>query len=296
MKDKITVKKSGLFNKYKTIQKAVDDIFPGGTIYVESGEYIENVAIHAKDVSIIAKGNVILKESQTGAIMSINTCQVTLKGIYFKQDNPSNAFQTMYPVIWVNAQSVVSIKDSEVIGHVSESIYSISSTVEINSCEIKGYGISIKDQSTLKCSKLKINYPFSYGINCVNSELEINEMEATGGGVAFVIDQSKAEIKNLTALHQYRDAVRIIQSEVEITGATIQDFMEIKKTHPENYMSGIDIFKQSKVTLSKVYIKKSQSGAIGVKDSTISISEVEITDVHIGVISTNSKCSYFIHQ
>src|SRR5699024_1933411 len=121
--------------------------------------------------------------------------------------------------------------------------------------------------------------------------LEINEMEATGGGVAFVIDQSKAEIKNLTALHQYRDAVRIIQSEVEITGATIQDFMEIKKTHPENYMSGIDIFKQSKVTLSKVYIKKSQSGAIGVKDSTISISEVEITDVHIGVISTNSKCS-----
>ncbi len=84
----------------------------------------------------------------------------------------------MYPVIWVNAQSIVSIKDSKVIGHVSESIYGISSTVEINSCEIKGYGISIKDQLTLKGSKLKINYPFSYEINCVNSELEINEMEA----------------------------------------------------------------------------------------------------------------------
>src|SRR5699024_511402 len=206
MQREITVKQTGFFNKYRTIQKAVDDILPGGTIYIESGEYIENVVFHGKDVTVIGKGDAVIKENTSRSVITVRTCNVNLHGLYIIQENPSNTVHasaqgtvnikecylegykvnhdSQYPVVWAGGQSTANIENSTLVARKGETCYVTESTMSISECDLKGFGIGVHNGSTLTVRDVNIQSPFSHGIYSVKSKIDVSHFEVTGGGVA----------------------------------------------------------------------------------------------------------------
>ena len=311
MQREITVKQNGFFNKYRTIQKAVDDILPGGTIYVESGEYIENVVFHGKDVTVIGKGDAVIKENTSRSVITVRTCTVNLQGLYIIQENPSNTVHasaqgtvnikecylegykvnhdSQYPVVWAGGQSTVNIENSTLVARKGETCYVTESKISIAKCDLKGFGIGVHNGSTLTVRDVNIQSPFSHGIYSVKSKIDVSHFEVTGGGVAILVEQSDAVVKNLKARHQYRDVIRISESNVTVEDAYIDDFMSIKNLDKEQTSPGIPITNNSKVALKNIEIKNSPSGAIGFMHSEVELDNVKIDNTFTGILTEYSK-------
>ena len=311
MQREITVKQTGFFNKYRTIQKAVDDILPGGTIYIESGEYIENVVFHGKDVTVIGKGDAVIKENTSRSVITVRTCNVNLHGLYIIQENPSNTVHasaqgtvnikecylegykvnhdSQYPVVWAGGQSVVNIENSTLVARKGETCYMTESKMSIAKCDLKGFGIGVHNGSTLTVRDVNVQSPFSHGIYSVKSKIDVSHFEVTGGGVAILVEQSDAVVKNLKAIHQYRDVIRISESNVTVEDAYIDDFMSIKNLDKEQTSPGIPITNNSKVALKNIEIKNSPSGAIGFMHSEVDLDHVKIENTFTGILTEYSK-------
>lgn len=306
MKETITVKKGGFLNKYRTIQQGINDVDEGGTVYIESGVYQERIILDGKNVTLVGQGNVtVTGEIDYPLITTIDTT-LSLKGLTFIQKGHTNAVyikenskvkidsctiegedhkdvKTTYPALWVGLDSVVFIQDSTLIGHTSNSIHLQESTMQLENCTIKGFGIYVYQKAKLTTNGLKISHPSSYGVFAKEGHFEMRDTRMTGGGVAAILEDGKGAIHGITTNHTYRDVFRVDHSELTVTDADIQHFCEIKDVDEKANYPAVFVKNNSTVTLEKVNIHDSKLDAIQVYQSRLKISDSQISNVYMGI-------------
>lgn len=306
MKESVVVKKGGLFNKYRTIQQGIDAVLDGGTVYIESGNYEENLFLEGKDITLIGKGQVMLSGTENHPLITTVDTNLSLQGISFQQAGHTNTIyvketseveiadckiegenyqdvKTTYPALWVGLESTVRVKNSTLIGHTSDSVYCKESTVILENCDIKGVGVYADLHSKLRARKIRIKNPSSHGIFVKEAELDLQEMNMTGGGVAVILQDSKGYIHTMTTNHTYRDVLRVDNSELIVEKAEMKNFSEIKKTDEKSGYPAVYIKNRSVVKLNDVHIHDSLFDGIQVYQSQLDLSNAVMKKLFMGI-------------
>ncbi|WP_194165660.1 right-handed parallel beta-helix repeat-containing protein [Oceanobacillus sp. CFH 90083] len=307
MKDSVVVKKGGLFNKYRTIQQGIEAVIDGGTVYIEGGEYKENLVLDGRDITLIGKGSVVISGTKNIPLIKTVDAKLSLQGISFQQEGHTNAIyvketsevkmedcqiegenyqdvKTTYPALWVGLESKVHVKNSTLIGHTSNSLHVEESVITLEGCNVKGFGIYACLGSKLTAEKLTIKNPSSYGIFAKEAELDLKEISMTGGGVAVILeDNSKGYINTLSTNHTYRDVLRVNHSELTVEKAEMKNFCEIKKKDKKAGYPAVYITNNSVVKLDDVHIQDSLFDGIQVYQSQLEASNTFFKKLFMGI-------------
>lgn len=306
MEESVVVKKGGLFNKYRTIQQGIDAVSDGGTVYIENGQYSENITIDGRSVALKGKGQVAISASSNMPLLKTIDAAVTLQGIAFRQTGHTNAIyvketsevniedcriegenyqdvKTTYPALWIGLESKVHVKNSTLIGHTSNSLHAEESVVTIESCDVKGVGIYAGFGSRLTAENLIIKNPSNYGIFAKEAELNLHEVSMTGGGVAVILEDSKGYINSLTTNHTYRDVLRVDHSELTVEKAEMKNFCEIKRKDEKAGYPAVYIKNRSVVKLDDVQIHDSLFDGIQVYQSQLELSNAFLKKLFMGI-------------
>ncbi|MBO0992728.1 hypothetical protein [Bacillus sp. SD088] len=109
MKKSVVVKKSGLLNRYRTIQQGIAAVEDGGIVYIESGQYQENLSVDSRKITLIGQGNVLITGTENYPLLKTVDAIVKLHGITFHQNGHANA-------IYVKETSVIEIEECTIEG------------------------------------------------------------------------------------------------------------------------------------------------------------------------------------
>lgn len=306
MEESVVVKKGGLFNKYRTIQQGIDAVLDGGTVYIENGQYTENLAVDGRNITLQGKGQVVITGSSDVPLLKTIDAAVTLQGITFQQTGHTNAIyvketseisiencriegenyrdvKTTYPALWIGLESKVHVKNSTLIGHTSNSLHAEESVVTLENCDVKGVGIYACLGSRLTAENLTIKNPSNYGIFAKEAELDLHEVSMTGGGVAVILEDSKGYINSLTTNHTYRDVLRVDHSELTVEKADMKNFCEIKRKDEKAGYPAVYIKNRSVVRLNDVHIHDSLFDGIQVYQSQLELSNAFLKKLFMGI-------------
>lgn len=306
MEESVVVKKGGLFNKYSTIQQGIDAVLDGGTVYIENGQYTENLAVDGRNITLQGKGQVVITGSSDVPLLKTIDAAVTLQGITFQQTGHTNAIyvketseisiencriegenyrdvKTTYPALWIGLESKVHVKNSTLIGHTSNSLHAEESVVTLENCDVKGVGIYACLGSRLTAENLTIKNPSNYGIFAKEAELDLHEVSMTGGGVAVILEDSKGYINSLTTNHTYRDVLRVDHSELTVEKADMKNFCEIKRKDEKAGYPAVYIKNRSVVRLNDVHIHDSLFDGIQVYQSQLELSNAFLKKLFMGI-------------
>ncbi|MCJ7842501.1 right-handed parallel beta-helix repeat-containing protein [Lederbergia sp. NSJ-179] len=306
MKKSVVVKKSGLLNRYRTIQQGIAAVEDGGIVYIESGQYQENLSVDSRKITLIGRGNVLITGTQNYPLLKTADATVKLQGITFHQKGHSNAIyvketsvieieectiegenypdvKTPYPALWIGLESTVKVKNSTLIAHTSNSVYIQESDVTLENCDIKGFGLYADLESKLNTVNINIKNPSSYGIYAKEARLHLETINMTGGGVVVIMENSQGYIQNLTSNHTYRDVLRIDKSEVTIEKGEIKHFCEMKSEDNKASYPGISIKNNSSVKIKDFNIHDSPFDGIQVYQSHLELSDSTISKTFMGI-------------
>lgn len=307
MKDSITVKKSGFFHKYKNIQKAVNDSVDGGTIYIEAGKYTENITISDKHVRIVGIGDVVLTNDNAFSVVNLNgNATVELSNVQIIQAVHGNCVSLhkndtlhltdchltgektfkekdyKYPVIFIGEHSEAYISRCHLTAHTCETIYAQTAKIHLTDSHLSGFGVRVRMQSHLAVNNLQVENPKYYGIQAVDSQVDINHFEMTDGGVALQTFSSTGRARYLTSKRPYWEAIQIESSDMKLENIFIVNSSSVS-LDDGNRCPSIDISTESTVTLRDAHIQDSCSDNIRIRNSLVQMERIQIDGGDIGV-------------
>ncbi|MBM4763811.1 NosD domain-containing protein [Bacillus sp. B15-48] len=247
-----------------TLQAKIDQASEGATLEIEEGEYEERLVI-SKPITVIGKGEVIIRSCEAGPVLTVSGTAVTLKNIKVEHCGTENADTAMFITgshhliegigietrrfgMKLDEANGVTIKDSEIIGRK------------------RGNGVDFWRSNGNQLENLKISNA-SDGIYLEQSNENIIE---------------KTDIENsrygMHLMFSNDNVLRENQSRLNITGAMV---MESKRTKALN---------------NTFLANKNNVNAQGLLLYAVSDTEVignEITSNRVGVYVERAENNYF---
>lgn len=304
----ITVKQSGFFYKYKSIQSAIDQISDGGTIYVEAGTYDEDIVFGNKDVTLIGRGKVVIRPKTYYSIVTARYGKIVIENIIFEQTKYKNAVfldknanvtlrqctiightkknenEEVFPAIYVSVDCVVNMEDCTVEARLTNAVLVKGGTVSMTNSKIIGYGLYGEAGSTVHMKGIETVDTSLYAAYIMDSKYSIENVTVFGSEFGVYCTDSEGFLKQITCKKTYKNGICIQGGTAEIVDCYIERSGAVNVDSQSAISAALEVFKKAQVEMKDIVIEEPLGDGMLVKESTAVCDGVRVTGGRIGVI------------